>query len=251
MIVRAIAIGVAGGLASGLLGIGGGIVLVPLLVHFLGLDQRRAQGTSLAILVFTAFAAAVTYRVAGPVDLARAGWLALGAVMAAPLGARATAGMSNTRLSRAFGAFMIVVGLRLVVTQLPAGAWLDQPGAVGIALDLVTGFAVGWLSGFLGIGGGVVLVPILTLLFGLPQHEAQGVSLFMIIPTSIVGAWTHLRMKNVERKIVLPVAVSSVVAAVAAAAVANRLPGPMLSVLFGALLVVVGARFLMRPPERR
>ncbi|MGH7725152.1 MAG: sulfite exporter TauE/SafE family protein [Candidatus Eiseniibacteriota bacterium] len=247
---RAILVGIAGGLSSGLLGIGGGTVMVPLLTHFLHLEQRRAQGTSLAILIFTALAAALTYRAAGPVDLVRAGWLALGAVAAAALGAQATARFSNAALQRAFGAFMILVGLRLFLTGIPEGAWLDRPGPVGIAWDLATGFVVGWLSGFLGVGGGVVLVPILTLLFGLPQIEAQGVSLFMIIPTSIVGAWSHWRLGNVERRIVLPTALASIGAAVAGAAIANRLPGTMLRVLFAIALVLVGVRYLARPSQR-
>ena len=119
----------------------------------------------------------------------------------------------------------MVVGGRLLLTRLPEGAWLALPGVAGIALEIVTGFAIGWLAGLLGVGGGVILVPILTLLFGVPQHAAQGVSLFMIVPTSIVGAWTQLRLGAVEKPIVAPVAIASVVAAVAAAAIAHQLPG--------------------------
>lgn len=244
-----LAIGVAGGLSSGLLGVGGGIVLVPLMTRFLGLDQRRATGTSLSILIFTAIAAALAYRAAGPVDIARAAWLALGAIPAATLGANATARFSSQRLRQAFGLLMILVGLRMCLVNLPAGTWLDQPGAAGIACDIATGFVVGFLSGFLGVGGGTVLVPILTLLFGLAQHDAQGISLFMIIPTSIVGAWTHLRLGNVERPIIAPIALSSVVAAVAGAALAFLASGPLLRVLFGALLVVIGVRMMRHAPR--
>ncbi len=64
----------------------------------------------------------------------------------------------------------------------------------------------------------------LTLLFGLAQHDAQGVSLFMVVPTSLVGAFAHARLGNVERSVVAPVALVSVVAAIAAAAVAHALP---------------------------
>ena len=97
------------------------------------------------------------------------------------------------------------------------------------------------------MGGGVILVPILTLLFGVPQHAAQGVSLFMIVPTSIVGAWTQLRLGAVEKPVVAPVAIASVVAAVAAAAIAHLLPGATLRQLFGVLLVVIGSRMVLRP----
>ena len=248
--MTALLIGLAGGLSSGLLGIGGGIVLVPLLTRFLRLDQKRAQATSLAILVFTALAAALAYRAAGAVDLRLAALLALGAVFGVRLGALWAHRLPSATLRRAFGLFAFLVGLRLLLVNLPEGRWLALPGIAGMALEVAVGFVVGALSGLLGIGGGVILVPILTLLFGVPQHMAQGVSLFMIVPTSIVGTWTQLRLGAVEKRLVAPIAAASVVAAVAAAAVANQLPAPLLRQLFGLLLVVTGARMALRPTER-
>ncbi|MEO6462597.1 MAG: sulfite exporter TauE/SafE family protein [Candidatus Eisenbacteria bacterium] len=245
--MTAILIGLAGGLASGLLGIGGGVVLVPLLGKFLHLDQKRAQATSLAILVFTALAAALTYGAMGTVDLRLAALLALGAVFGVRLGALLSNRLSSATLRRAFGVFAFLVGVRLLLEHLPEGRWLAQPGIAGMALEVAVGFVVGWLGGLLGVGGGIILVPILTLLFGVPQHEAQGVSLFMIVPMSIVGAWTQLRLGAVEKPLVAPIAAAAVVAAIAAAALANELPAPLLRRLFGLLLVVMGARMALRP----
>jgi len=246
-VIGALLIGLAGGAASGLLGIGGGVVLVPLLTKFRGLTQKQAHGTSLAILVFTAIAGALTYRAAESIDLTLAGWLALGATVAAPLGARLAGRMSSAALRRAFGIVLALVGIRLFLTHLPSGAWLSQPGALGVALVVATGFVVGGLSGLLGVGGGTILVPILTLLFGIEQHQAQGVSLFMIIPTALAGAWTHWKLGHVETRLVPPIAAASVVAAVAAAAVAHFLPAQALRIAFGALLVWVGTRMAWKP----
>jgi hypothetical protein len=243
-------VGIAGGLASGLLGVGGGILFVPLLARFRHLDQKRAQGTSLAILVFTALAGAATYRAHGPVNLALAGWIALGAMIAARLGARATVRWSSAGLRRAFGLLAIVVAGRMFVPNIPEGSWLAAPGVAGIALDVLVGFGVGYLAGLLGVGGGLILVPILTLLFGIPQHEAQGVSLFMIVPTAIVGSLTHLRLGNVETRLVLPVAAGSIVAAVASATIAHHLPAQTLRMCFAVLLVWMGARMVLRPVPR-
>ncbi len=245
--VRASTIGLIGGLTSGLLGIGGGIVLVPMLTRFLGLDQKRAQATSLAILVFTATAAAITYRIAGPVDLGLAGLLALGSIVGVRLGALFSAGRTAAALRRMFGVLAAVVGLRLLWPHLPEGNWLVVPGVAGMLIEVGVGFWVGWLAGLLGIGGGVILVPILTLLFGVPQHEAQGVSLFMIVPTSIVGAWTQMRLGAVEKPIVAPVAIASVLTAVVAAALAHTLPADILRRLFGLLLFVLGLRMILQP----
>jgi uncharacterized membrane protein YfcA len=245
--ITALLIGLAGGAASGLLGIGGGVVLVPLLTRFLHLPQKNAHGTSLAILIFTAIAAALTYGASQHVDLALAAWLALGATACAPLGARLSARLSSANLRRAFGLMIVLVGIRLFLVHLPQGAWMRQPGPAGIALEVGTGGLVGVLSGLLGVGGGTILVPILTILFGIEQHQAQGVSLFMIIPTAIAGAWTHWRLGHVETRLVPPIAAASVIAAVAAAALANRLPAQVLRVAFGALLVWMGLRMVWRP----
>ena len=245
--MNSILVGLVGGVTSGLLGVGGGIVLVPMLGKFLGLDQKRAQATSLAILVFTAIAAAITYHAIGTVDLAMAARLAVGAIAGVRLGALQSNAVPAARLRRGFGIFTLVVGVRLLLPNLPEGSWLALPGIGGIAVEILVGFAVGWLSGMLGVGGGVILVPILTLLFGLPQKDAQGISLFMIIPTSIVGAWTQLRLGAVEKRLVPPVALASIVGAVAAATVAHQLSGPTLRFLFGLLLVGIGARMALRP----
>ena len=244
-------IGIAGGLASGLLGVGGGIVLVPLLARFLRLDQRRAQATSLAILVFTATAAALTYGAIGRVDFALAARLAIGGMIGVYFGARASHGVPSATLRRAFGVMELLVGLRLLLPDLPVGTWLALPGLAGAVIEGVTGVVVGWLAGMLGVGGGVILVPVLTLLFGIPQHEAQGVSLFMIVPTAFIGAWTQLRQGSVEQRLVAPIAIASVAAAIAAAAIAHALPAAVLRQLFGLLLVVVGASMALRPAPPR
>jgi uncharacterized membrane protein YfcA len=241
---RAALVGAIGGAASGLLGIGGGVVMVPLLVNWVALDQRTAHGTSLAILVFTATAAAAVYLLEGPVDVRLALILALGAVFGARLGAQATARMTGLTLKRAFGALLVLVALRLAFT-LPGEANASVPaGWPGVALELAIGFVVGWLSGLLGVGGGTILVPILALGLGLPQHLAQGVSLVMVVPTALVGAWSHVHLGNVRKGVVLPAALASIVAGVAAAHFAHLLAGPTLRILFALVLGVMGARML-------
>jgi len=246
----ALFLGLAGGVTSGLLGVGGGVVLVPLMLRFLRLPQSHAHGTSLAILVVTATAAALTYGAAGTVDYRLAGVLALGATACAPLGARLTAKWSQARLRRVFGIAIALIGLRLCLGAGHGSAILARTGAVGLALELVTGGFVGFLSGLLGVGGGTILVPILTLLFGVEQHQAQGVSLFMIIPTAISGAWAHARLGHVHWRLVWPIALASIAAAVAGARLAHVLPAATLRFAFGLLLVWVGGRLALTAPPK-
>jgi uncharacterized membrane protein YfcA len=113
--VSAVAVALKTGMASGLLGIGGGLVMVPLLVAVLSLSQHHAHATSLASVVLIAAGGAVVFGSAGEVDLPIAGLLAVGALIGAPMGARLMARTSEANLKIAFGAFMVIVGTTLVV----------------------------------------------------------------------------------------------------------------------------------------
>jgi len=108
-----IGIGLCAGVLSGLLGVGGGIINIPLLV-LLGFTQHEAHATSLAAIVPIAAAGATTFAVAGEVEYDLALALAAGSLIGAPLGARVMAGLSENRLRVAFGAVMIAAGVVLL-----------------------------------------------------------------------------------------------------------------------------------------
>jgi uncharacterized membrane protein YfcA len=110
-----VAIGAAAGFASGLLGIGGGLVMVPLAVALMSLSQHHAHATSLAAIVLIALGGAVAFGSAGEVDGPVAALLAAGALIGAPIGAALMARTSEARLKVAFGLFMVVIGTTLVV----------------------------------------------------------------------------------------------------------------------------------------
>ena len=105
------------------------------------------------------------------------------------------------------------------------------------ALAILTGLVIGGLSGVMGIGGGILLVPILVLGFGFGQQIAQGTSLAAIIPTAIVGAYTHDRAHNVDRAAAAWLSAGGIAGALLGALVAVRLPRELLVRLFGALLL--------------
>ena len=116
--------------------------------------------------------------------------------------------------------------------------WLDVAAIVG-------GLFAGVLSGLVGIGGGQVFVPLLTLGFGTSQVVAQGTSLAAIVPTAIVGGYTHLRQGSVDRTAALWCGGGGVVGAVIGALVAVHVAGPVLARIFGALLIL-SAIFMWR-----
>lgn len=112
---RAIAIGAAGGLASGLLGIGGGVVMVPLLIAGLAVTQRSAHAISLAAIAPIALVAITVYGATDQVWWTAAAWIAAGAVVGAPIGVRVLRRAPEQALRLSFALVAVVAGLRLVL----------------------------------------------------------------------------------------------------------------------------------------
>jgi uncharacterized protein len=107
-------IGVCTGLLSGLMGVGGGIIAVPAMVFLMKLDQHRAHGTSLAVIVVTATASAINYGRSGNVNVPLALELVVGTVIGSFIGARVMNKIPAKELRRAFGALVIVVGFTMI-----------------------------------------------------------------------------------------------------------------------------------------
>jgi uncharacterized membrane protein YfcA len=115
-LVVAALIGLAGGVLSGLFGIGGGVVIVPLLVLFAGLTAKQAAGTSLAALLLpVGILGALEYWNAGYIDVRLAVIVAVGILIGAFIGARLAIGLPNEVVQRAFGVLLVVIGLRLAL----------------------------------------------------------------------------------------------------------------------------------------
>lgn len=129
-----------------------------------------------------------------------------------------------------------------------------------IAATFAVGIAAGVLSGLVGIGGGVLMVPFLYFFYDRPDWfgfavapelrvvVAHATSLFVIVPTSIRGAWAYHRARLVEWRAVWPIGISSIVAAAAAARLAPAIPPEVLKIGFGVFLLVSGARLVLRRP---
>lgn len=113
---------------------------------------------------------------------------------------------------------------------------VDIIGLVGI------GVLAGVVSGLLGVGGGVVLVPGLVILLGLSQHHAEGTSLLAIIPVVLVGAVSQRRYGNMRLKDATVIGLLSVGGAAAGVVLANALSGATLRIAFAALMLVIAFR---------
>ena len=243
------AIGAGAGLLSGLFGIGGGIVIVPALLTVLGMERRLAHGTSLAATVPVAVASLVTYSVGGHVDWPIAACLATGAIVGAVVGTHLLQIIPKRPLTIIFIVVILLTAVRLVMSSEVLGRDELSVGG-GIAL-VVIGFATGTLSGLLGIGGGVVMVPAMVVLFSMPPVLAKGTSVAVIVPSAIVGTLRNRDHDNVDLRVGAAIGVAGVASAVLGSLIARSLSDSFSNAMFAVLLVIVAvvqARTLRRAP---
>ncbi len=214
------------------------------MVGLLKLSQHKAHGTSLVAVFFTGFVGALTYGLQGSLDLRAAFFLALTAILTARFGARYAHSLPETSLKRAFGWFLFLVAFLLLLKPYLAPRGLVQGEAVQDLALLLSGAFTGFLSGMMGVGGGTIMVPAMVLLLGMPQHAAQGTSLLAMVPASLVGAYTHFRLGNVEERLALGLVPGVFLGTFLGGELAHFLPEAGLRLVFAAVLLWTAWRYL-------
>jgi uncharacterized membrane protein YfcA len=248
--LRAAAIGIAAGILSGLFGVGGGIIMVPLLVAWFALDQRRASATSLLAIVPIATASAAGYARNGNVDTSAGLLLLVGGIVGGQLGSRLLPRTPIANLQLWFGILSLATAARLVIGG--SSSALAGLGDVweGVLLVLV-GMAAGMLAGLLGVGGGIIMVPGLVLLTGDDADTARGTSLLVVIFTALTATITNWRNGLVEVRIALVAGLVGAPAGLVGAAVGQWLPERIALVLFAGLLAWSGIQMILRSRRSR
>lgn len=240
----ALLVGLAAGLLSGVFGVGGGILIVPGLVFLARMDQRTSHGTSLAAVLPIAASSLVTYWVHDHVDWPVAAWLVVGAVIGAVAGTALLNVLPHRTLAVSFAIVLLVSAVRLFISMGAEGRGsLDLASAVAL---VVIGLITGILSGLLGVGGGVVMVPAMMMLLHVEGVIAKGTSLAVIIPTAAMGTWRNRSNDNVDLRAAGVVATSGIVAAVAGGWIAARMSDSVSNFLFATLLIIVAVRLLLQ-----
>lgn len=247
-LAQATVVGVAAGLLAGLFGVGGGIIMVPLLVAWFALDQRRASATSLMAIIPIAGAAAMGYAATGNVDSGGGLLLLLGGVAGGQVGAWLLPRTPIPRLQLWFGLLSLATAVRLVVAEggsAPTG--VGAGGSLGTAALLVcVGVAAGVLAGLLGVGGGIIMVPALVILVGASADVARGTSLLAVIGTALTASAANARNGLVELRTALVAGLVGAPAGVAGSALGQWLPGRLALALFAGLLTWSGVRMIAR-----
>ncbi|WP_269147445.1 sulfite exporter TauE/SafE family protein [Microbacterium aurantiacum] len=243
--ITCIGVGLLAGLMSGLFGVGGGTVIVPLLVLVLGFDQRLAAGTSLGAIVPTASVGVISYALNDSVAWIPALILAGGAVIGAQIGTALLAKLSQTVLRWGFVGFLGVVIVMLFVVIPSRDAVLELTWWTGLGL-IALGLVTGVLAGLLGVGGGIIVVPALIFLFGTSDLVAKGTSLLMMIPTAISGTIGNIRRHNIDLVAAGIVGLAAITTTALGAWIAVRVDPQVGNILFAAFLVFIAVQMAMK-----
>lgn len=243
-------VGIAAGLLGGLFGVGGGLIIVPGLVLLVKLERRLANGTSLAATLPIALASLSTYLYNGNVDWAVAGFLASGTVVGAIIGTKLLTILPKRTITIIFIVTVLATAVRLFTTADTAGR--DSVTTYSGLLLVFIGLATGTLSGLLGIGGGVVMVPAMVVGFDMVPVIAKGTSVAVIVPTSIMGTIRNRKTAYVDLKVATVAGLSGAVTAIMGGMIADSISTSLSNIMFAFLLLfVAGTQLVTLRSDRR
>ena len=210
-IIVLIVVGMLVGVLSGTFGIGGGTVIVPALV-WLGLSQRNAAATSMLAIVPTSISGVISYATGGHVDWLAAALLFCGMFIGGQIGSWLLSRLPELVLRWIFVAFLVFVVINQVSFVPSRDHQIVMTVVTGIGLALL-GVVIGTLAGLLGIGGGALAVPSLSMLFGASDLVARGTSLLAMFPNSITTSAANLKRRLAHVKTALIIGVTAAVTA--------------------------------------
>lgn len=263
-VVLYIVTGAVTGLLAGLLGVGGGIVVVPSLAYiYRYLDMpsfaimHMAVSTSLAAMIFTTAVAVILQHRRGNIVWSTFYRLAPGIVLGTVFGAYIASSLPTHLLKLLFGAFMVLIAARMLFKLLFPKPEEIEPAPPALIVQLITGLFIGLISGMLGIGGGAITVPVL-LYFGLSPHKSAATSSICAFLLSIVGTisfiitgWSLTGLPAGSTGYVywpaaLSIALASILFVPLGAKLARKLSGDALKRIFSIFLLLVGLDMLIR-----
>lgn len=259
-----LAVGFVTGVASGLFGVGGGFILIPLL-SLLGTPLHAAVGASLIYVFFTSISGALRHLTQGTADWQLALPLMASSAATSVAGSAVSVGVAEEVLGFAFvavtGGALVLFNSRVVPPAPRGGAgrrgrwWIARRQTAGdrtyeyafhIAAAAATGALLGLVTGLLGIGGGFLLVPMLVALLRIPLPIAIGSSLLSILAAAAAGVAAHSSLRGLDPWLVLPLVLTGVLGAQLGARLATWLPVTRLRIVYNVLLLSTTGYMLAR-----
>ncbi len=256
-------VGVGAGMLGALLGIGGGVILIPLLTGLIGLPIKTAIGASIISVIATSSAAGAVYVGRGLTHTRLSMTMEIATTLGALVGGFIAVLINPNLLSGIFGLVLLYVayslrGIKKDAEQVAPTGFLDtsyidpltgEPVKYGVRnfpLGMMASFIAGNVSGLLGIGGGVIKVPIMSLVMGLPMRAAIATSNFMIGITAATSAVIYYQHGYIDPSIAIPTALGVLLGAQVGSRVGSRVHSHRLKQIFQILLLLFAAQMLYR-----
>lgn len=254
-------LGLFAGIFGTLIGIGGGVIFVPVFLLFFHFSPQQAIGTSLAAVFFNALSGSISYLRQGRVDI-KAGWkFALATLPGALVGAWLSRYFTSTALGLVFGLLLVAVAMFIFFRPEPGlktggheqctRTLVDSEGDVfryspKEKTGIVISFLVGIISSLLGLGGGIIHVPALIYILGFPAHIATATSHFILAISTFFGTASHLALGNILILPAIIVAAFAIPGAQIGARLSRRVKGRLIARLLAVALLLVGLRLLLK-----
>jgi uncharacterized membrane protein YfcA len=259
------------GIIASMLGVGGGFLNVPLIEYLANERINVAIGTSLFIIMFTSFSATIEYARNRAIDFKLGLVLVAASIPGAFLGAYLTGWIQEGILKIFFGATLVVVGFSMILRnrsksgspqetlkkdkksvksilcwkrtiKLVKGETYEY--FVNLPLGLAFSFVAGLTSGLLGIGGGIVQVPVLNVVLGVPMIITVATSVFIIVLTSLVGSFEHFMLGQLNWQIGVVMMIGAVIGAQIGVRITLKLAPNLLRKIFGIALILIAIQMI-------
>lgn len=239
-------IGLIGGTMAGFLGIGGGIVIIPLLLYVAGLEVKLAMGISMIQALFATLSGLLIHRRNRTVDVRLGVILGIAGVMGALIGSFGSAYISADIL---LITYFCLVGLSIFLLFVAPKNESPRDKDVSIPQAFPLGLGVGTLAGMLGVGGGFIMTPLMISVLRIPTRTAVGTSLLMILPTTISGSFGKIATGQFNLEIALVVITGSIIGAQIGgrlnSKISPRVIRTALTILLFAILIRTGADLIL------
>lgn len=242
----AVAIGILAGFGCGILGIGGGSIMVPLIFHSFGVPIKEAIGTSSFIIVFSSIVALAVHWREKRVHPGLAFSLAVPGVLGAQVGARLTSVLPELSVKVVFAAVISALGVRMMLSEEAQDR--DTPLFCGrrLCAAALIGLTGGVVSGMCGVGGAVCMVPLLHILLRVPIHVCVATGLVPVLFNAASASSVYFAKGLVNLRLGLMVGIGSIAASPLGARVSGRTHRDRLRRLFAVVLILSGISVLFR-----
>lgn len=240
-------LGAGVGFLGGLFGIGGGLLVIPLLVILFGFDQQMAQGTALIMVVPNVILSLRNYNKRDKINLSYALSLSIPSFFLAFLGAYIALKLQASSLQKIFAIFLLCLAIYFIFNLLRKNAKLGgKESTHSLIWFVILGGSCGFLGGFFVVGGGVLATPVLTLVFGLSQLIAQSLALCLALPSLLASLFMYILHNQVNWSIGIPLAIGGLLTVGWGVKLAYALPQKLLKILFSFFLIICAILLLIK-----